>query len=88
MSEEKKDIEKPAEVVCEPVAGTAMKEVESETELDVDYDFLGRDFGYAGTLEELELALDEADSERNDSSKWISSVEFHTRLENKYPWLR
>ena len=46
------------------------------------------DFGYPHTLEELETALDNADAQRNDPSKWISSVEFHTRLENKYPWLR
>ena len=40
------------------------------------------------TLEELDAVLNEADAQRNDPSKWISSIEFHTRLENKYPWLR
>ena len=59
------------------------------TELkDVDYTFGNCDFGYPHTLEELEVALDRADAQRNDPSKWISSIEFHTRLEQKYPWLR
>lgn len=59
------------------------------TELkEVDYTFGNRDFGYPHTLEELEAALDRADAQRNDPSKWVSSVEFHTRLEQKYPWLR
>jgi hypothetical protein len=56
--------------------------------MDTDYDFKGKDFGYARTLDELELALDEADSERSDPSKWVTPVEFHSRIENKYPWLR
>ena len=43
---------------------------------------------YAGTLEELEAALDEADQERGDPSKWITPVEFHTRLETKFLWLK
>ena len=46
------------------------------------------DFGYARTIDELDAALDEADGERNDPAKWITPVEFHTRLENKYSWLR
>ena len=89
MSEDINDKKKSADIVSEPDAGLALKEESfCGSDSETDYDFQGRDFGYAGTLEELELALDEADSERNDSSKWISSVEFHTRLENKYPWLR
>lgn len=89
MSEDINDKKKSADIVSEPEAGLALKEESfCGSDSETDYDFQGRDFGYAGTLEELELALDEADSERNDSSKWISSVEFHTRLENKYPWLR
>jgi len=40
--------------------------------MDTDYDFKGKDFGYARTLDELELALDEADSERSDPSKWVT----------------
>ena len=59
------DKDKIIDVACEPA---------------VNYVFHGRDFGYARTLEELELALDEADSERSDPSKWITPVEFHTRL--------
>ena len=39
-------------------------------------------------LAELQAALDLADEERNDPSKWVSSIEFHQRLEEKYPWLR
>jgi len=59
------------------------------TELkEVDYMFGNRDFGYPHTLEELEAALDRADAQRHDPSKWVSSVEFHNRLEQKYPWLR
>lgn len=87
MSEEIKDIEKMAGMVCEPAAVGATREVPiGEAESDIDYDFQGKDFGYARTLEELELALDEADVERFD--KWITPVEFHTRLEKRYPWLR
>ena len=29
----------------------------------------------------------EADAERSNPEKWITPIEFHTRLENKYPWL-
>jgi len=85
MSEEKKDIQTAADVASEPAVGLAMKE---ENAVEVDDNFQGKDFGYARTLDELELALDEADLERNDPTKWITPVEFHTRLENKYPWLR
>lgn len=46
------------------------------------------DFGYPRTIQELQAALDLADEERNDPSKWISSIEFHQRLEKKYPWLK
>lgn len=55
-------------------------------EVDCNFDF--HDFGYPHTAEELNAALDEADAQRGDQSKWISSIEFHTRLESKYPWLR
>ena len=59
------------------------------TELkDVDYQFGNHDFGYPHTLEELDIVLDNADAQRNDPTKWISSIEFHTRLESKYAWLR
>ena len=74
--------------VSEPVGGALQDYPIAEAELEVDFDFEGKDFGYARTLEELELALDEADAERNDPSKWVTPVEFHTRIENKYPWLR
>ena len=54
------------------------------TELkEVDYQFGNHDFGYPHTLEELDTALDYADAQRNDPTKWISSIEFHTRLESK-----
>lgn len=46
------------------------------------------DFGYPRTIQELQAALDLADEERNDPTKWVSSIEFHQRLEEKYPWLR
>ena len=74
--------------VSEPVGGALLDYPITDTELEIDYNFEGKDFGYARTLEELELALDEADLERCDPSKWVTSVEFHTRIENKYPWLR
>ena len=81
------DKDKIVDVASEPAVSYALNDcVNSETE--IDYEFHGRDFGYARTLEELELALDEADEERNDPSKWITPVEFHTRLEKKYSWLR
>ena len=84
MSEDFKDLEHEGNV-----ANEASLAEQPLTDLkEVDYTFGNRDFGYPHTIEELDAALDEADAQRNDSSKWISSVEFHTRLENKYPWLR
>ena len=53
-----------------------------------DENFNGVDFGYARSLEELNTALAEAEAERNDPTKWITSEEFHERVESKYPWLR
>ena len=89
MSEEIKDMETKANVVSEPAVGYALNEYPmSDLVSEIDYDFQGKDFGYPKSLEELELALDEAYAERNDPSKWITPVEFHTRLESKYPWLR
>lgn len=89
MSEDINDKKKSADIVSEPEAGLALKEESfCGSDSETDYDFQGKDFGYARTLDELEHALDEADSERNDPTKWISSVEFHTRLEKRYPWLR
>lgn len=46
------------------------------------------DFGYARSLEELNAALEEAEADRNDPTKWITSEEFHDHVESKYPWLR
>jgi len=54
----------------------------------IDYNFGGNDFGYPRTLDEVNEALDRADAERDDPSKWMTAIEFHTRLEEKYPWLR
>lgn len=89
MSEEIKDIEMKADSVSEPTAGYALKgDAATDINPEADYDFGEKDFGYARSVEELELALDEADAERSNPEKWISSVEFHTRLENKYPWLK
>lgn len=80
--------DKQKSIVSEPVAGTVQRDIDAGYDLDTDLDFKGKDFGYARTLDELELALDEADSERSDPSKWVTPVEFHSRIENKYPWLR
>ena len=89
MSEEIKDIQTSADVASEPVAGLALQEDPIHgADLEIDYDFRDKDFGYARTLDELEVALDEADAERDDPIKWITPVEFRARLENKYPWLR
>ena len=84
MSEDIKDLEKKACTVQEP----SLAEMPLSELKEVDYTFGNRDFGYPHTIEELEAALDKADAQRNDSTKWITSIEFHTRLENKYPWLR
>ena len=84
MSEDFKDFEKEGTMANEP----SLAEMPLTELKEVDYQFGNRDFGYPHTIEELEAVLDEADAQRNDPSKWISSIEFHTRLENKYPWLR
>lgn len=82
------DDEMAVDVAREP-AGYALDYCPSnDNEMEIDYNFQGKDFGYARTLDELELALDEADAERSDPSKWITSIDFHTRLESKYSWLR
>ena len=69
---------------CEPAVDYEAANYESE----VDYNFGGEDFGYPRTLEEMNAALDKAEEERNDPSKWITAIEFHNRLEQKYSWLR
>ena len=93
MDEKNKDIKSEGMMAQEP----SLAEMTLTEHKEVDYTFGNHDFGYPHTLEELETALDNADAQRNDPSKWISSVEFpkwissvefHTRLENKYPWLR
>ena len=84
MSEDFKDLDRKGNVANE----ASLAEMPLTELKEVDYSFGNRDFGYPHTLEELDAALDEADAQRNDPSKWISSVEFHTRLENKYSWLR
>ncbi len=83
MSEDFKDLEKGGSVNEPSLAEMPLTELKK-----VDYQFGNQDFGYPHTLEELDAALDNTDAQRNDPSKWISSIEFHSRLENKYPWLR
>lgn len=84
MIEDIKDIEKKGSTAQEP---TLAERPVSELK-EVDYTFGNHDFGYPHTIEELEAALDKADAQRNDRTQWISSIEFHSRLESKYPWLR
>lgn len=84
MDEDFKDIENKVCMANEP----SLAEMPLTELKEVDYTFGNRNFGYPHTLEELDTALDAADAQRNDPSKWISSIEFHTRLESKYPWLR
>ena len=84
MSEDFKDLEKDGNVANE----ASLAEMPLTELKEVDYTFGNRDFGYPHTIEELDAVLDEADEQRNDPTKWISSIEFHNRLENKYPWLR
>ena len=84
MSEDFKDLEHEGCVVNE----ASLAEMPLTELKEVDYQFGNRDFGYPHTVDELDAALDRADAQRDDPSKWISSIEFHTRLESKYPWLR
>lgn len=84
MDEENKNTEFEGVKVQEP----SLAEIPLTELKEVDYTFGNQDFGYPHTLDELEAALDKADAQRNDPSKWVSSVEFHNRLEQKYPWLR
>ena len=84
MSEDFKDKETESGMVNEPMlAANPLTELK-----EVDYTFGNHEFGYPRSLEELEAALDMADAQRTDPTLWISSVDFHTRLETKYPWLR
>lgn len=84
MSEDFKDLEHEGSVANE----ASLAEIPLTELKEVDYQFGNRDFGYPHTVDELDAALDKADAQRDDPSKWISSIEFHTRLESKYPWLR
>ena len=84
MSEDSKDLEQKGCMANEPL----LAEMPLTELKEVDYQFGNHDFGYPHTLEELDTALDNADAQRNDPTKWISSIEFHTRLESKYAWLR
>jgi hypothetical protein len=84
MSEDFKDLEPEGNVANE----ASLAEMPLTELKEVDYTFGYRDFGYPHTVEELDVALDEADAQRDNPTKWISSVEFHTRLESKYPWLK
>ena len=86
MSEDNRMFQDTIGMISEPAVGYELDEVVPEQE--IDYNFNGVDFGYAGNLEELEAALNEADLERNDPSKWITPVEFHARLESKFQWLK
>lgn len=55
MSEDIKDIEMTTDAANEPIAGSALKEdVSSVLDSEIDYEFQGKDFGYARTVEELE----------------------------------
>ena len=62
--------------------------MEKDVEDVADYNFGYKDFGYPHTIDELNAALDQADAERNDPTKWVTNIELHTRIEIKYPWLR
>ena len=89
MSEEIGKNQAQKDMAGEPALGYAWDDAELEqADEAIDYGFNGVDFGYARTIAEMDAALDEADCERNDPAKWITSVEFHTRIENKYLWLR
>lgn len=89
MSEEIGRNQAQKDMASESALGYAWDDAELEqADKTIDYGFNGVDFGYARTIEEMDAALDEADIERNDPTKWITSVEFHTRIENKYLWLR
>ena len=83
MSEEYKDLEN-GYMASEP----SQAEMPLTELKEVDYSFGNRNFGYPHTLEELDAALDNADGQRHDPSQWLSSIEFHNRLESKYSWLR
>ena len=83
MSEEYKDLEN-GYMASEP----SQAEMPLTELKEVDYSFGNRNFGYPHTLEELDAALDKADAQRHDPSQWLSSIEFHNRLESKYSWLR
>ena len=93
MSEEKKnpDIEFEHMDVSEPLANCPIADNQDRpivVDETPDLDFKDIDFGYPRTIKELNAALDFADAERNNPEKWVSSINFHQRLEEKYPWLR
>lgn len=45
------------------------------------------DFGYPRTLDELKSELHEAQVERNDPSKWMTSQEFWAEMRHDLSWL-
>ena len=73
-----------AETVCTykkrqkhtPMPIRTQRHTSDDNSLTVDYDFGDTDFGYAKSVEELNVALDHADAVRNDSSHWRTFPEF------------
>ena len=67
------------EPVMAPVADTVVCE-----EPSIPYEV---DFGYPRTLDELKSELHEAQAERNDPSKWMTSQEFWIEMHRDLQWL-
>ena len=91
MNKEKRystvDEEDVSMIAAEPAA-LEYSFMEKEVEDVANFNFGYKDFGYPHTIDELNAALDQADAERNDPTKWVTNIEFHTRIESKHPWLR
>lgn len=57
---------------------------DAEKETDIDYNFGGVDFGYPKTLEEVEAALEKAEAERNDPTKWTTFPKFLSEFKQEH----
>ena len=92
MSEEIKDIETTGDLASEPIEAAAstsysggVTAVHDEID-DLDWDrmpIMG-----AKTIEEAIARVDQAWTDRNDPSKWMTSEQMWNHLYEKYPWLK
>lgn len=92
MSEEIKDIETKGDLASEPIEAAVntsysggVTAMHDEID-DLDWDCMP--IMGAKTIEEAIARVDQAWTDRNDPSKWMTSEQMWNHLYEKYPWLK